>query len=76
MALLWSRTWHESYPSHKTPLSLSSCFLTLAESLVALYDSLLALPWSRTRHESFSAHRTPMSLSPYSLARTESPVAP
>jgi len=47
---------------HKTLLSLSPCFLTRTEPIVALQDSLMALPWSRTRHESSLAHKTPLSL--------------
>ena len=75
MVLPWSRTRHESVPSHKTLLSLSPCFLTRIEPLVALYDSFMDLPWSRTRYESSPAHKTPLSPSPCFLTPTESLVA-
>ena len=76
MALLWSGTWPESLQAHKTPLSLSSCSLTLAESLVVPCDSSVALLQPRTRHESSPAHNTLLSLPLSFLTQTESLAAP
>ena len=50
---------------HKTLLSLSPCFLTRIEPIVALQDSLMALPGPRTRHESSLARKTLLSLFSY-----------